>query len=334
MRIGRLVATRLGGMIVVVLALAFTVFLFQKLSPVDPVRAIVGADASRAAVAAERARLGLNRPFLVQFLNYVRGLLTFNLGTSYRTQQPVRTNLFQVLPATAELTIATLFVGVIGGVILGSISAFSRRWSKVVRGIFFTFAAVPSFILAMLGLLFFSRSLGWLPSSGITSGGGGATGPTGMPVLDDLLHANVGAAWNATLHLVIPALAGGLAVAVALGRVLRGELMSGAQQEYVRTARAKGLEERAVILRHVVRNSISPVLSVLGLYIGFILAGSVVLEPLFDWPGVGNYTYQSIQSADFPAIAGFTILVGVTYVVCNMAVDIAQGLIDPRVGIQ
>jgi peptide/nickel transport system permease protein len=334
MRIPRLVVTRFGGMVVVVLALAFTVFVFQKLSPVDPVRAIVGADASRAAVAAERARLGLNRPFLAQFVTYVHGLLTFNLGTSYRTHQPVRNNLFQVLPATIELTLATLFVGIIGGGLLGTVSAFSRRWSKVVRGVFFTFAAVPSFILAMLGLLLLSRSLGWLPSSGITAGSGGATGPSGIPVFDDLIHGDFSAAWNAVVHLIIPALAGGLAVAVALGRVLRGELISGSQEEHVRTARSKGLAERTVVLRHVVRNSISPVLSVLGLYVGFILAGSVVLEPLFDWPGVGNYTYQSIQSADFPAIAGFTILVGVTYVVCNMAVDIAQGLIDPRVGIR
>jgi peptide/nickel transport system permease protein len=320
-------------MIIVVVALAFIVFLFQKLSPVDPVRAIVGADASRAAVAAERHRLGLNRPFFVQFITYMHGLLTLNLGTSYRTHQSVRKNLFQVLPATIELTFATLFVGVVGGVVLGMVSAFSSRWSKIVRVVFFTFAAVPSFILAMLGLLSLSRSLGWLPSSGITSGSGGASGPSGIPVLDDLFHGDFSAAWNATLHLVIPALAGGLAVAVALGRVLRGELISGMSGEHVRTARSKGLSEKTVILHHVVRNSISPVLSVLGLYVGFILAGSVVLEPLFDWPGVGNYTYQSIQSADFPAIAGFTILVGITYVVCNMVVDIVQGLIDPRVGL-
>lgn len=332
MRIARLVGGRLLGAVVVVVSLAFVVFVFQKLSPVDPVRAIVGAEASRAAVAAERRRLGLDRPFLVQFGSYLRGLLSLDLGTSYRTHQAVRANLAQALPATVELSGATLVVGVVGGVVLGGISAFSRRWSIVARTGFFTFAAVPSFILAMLGILFFALDLHWLPSSGMTSGGG-ATGPTGIPLLDDLLHADVPAAWNAFCHLIIPALAGGLAVAAALGRMLRAELGKGMDQEYVRTARAKGLTERRVVVRHVVRNSVSPVLSTLGLYVGFVLAGSVVLEPLFNWPGIGNYAYQSIQSADFPAIAGFTILVGVTYVTCNLLVDVAQGLLDPRVGV-
>lgn len=332
MRIARLVAGRFLGAVVVVLALVFAVFVFQKVSPVTPIRAILGADASRAAVALERHRLGLDRPFLSQFASYLHGLLSLNLGTSYRTHQPVRANLGQALPATIELTLATLGVGVVGGVVLGAVWAFSPRGGKVVRGGFFAFAAVPSFILAMLGILLFARDLHWLPSSGM-GGGGGATGPTGMPVLDDLLHLHVPAAWNAFRHLIIPALAGGLAVAAALGRMLRAELAKGMGHEHVRTARAKGLSERNVVVRHVVRNSVSPVLSTLGLYTGFVLAGSVVLEPLFDWPGIGNYTYQSIQSADFPAIAGFTILVGVTYVTCNLLVDIVQGLLDPRVGL-
>jgi len=196
-----------------------------------------------------------------------------------------------------------------------------------------TGASAPIFLLALLGILLFYGHLGWLPATGQTSYANAPTGPTGLLTVDAVLHGRLGVLLDAWWHLVLPAFCLSVVPAVSIGRVLRGSLVSVLRQDYVRTARSKGLREDVVLLRHGLRNSLGPALAMTGLQAGLLLAGDVVVEEIFAWPGVGNYVAQSLPVGDFPAIAGVTIVFGVGYVAVNAAVDVLQRLADPRVRI-
>jgi peptide/nickel transport system permease protein len=192
-------------------------------------------------------------------------------------------------------------------------------------------ASAPVFLLALLGLIFFYRNLGWLPATGRTSIASAPDGPTGLLTIDGLLHGRLDVTWDAFQHLLLPALCIAIGSAVAIGRVLRGSLIGNLHSDYIRTARAKGLRERTVMFKHALRNSVGPALSMTGLQVGLMFAGVVVVETIFAWGGLGQYIVQSIPRADFPAIAGVTLLLGVGYVVINTIIDILQSLADPRI---
>jgi peptide/nickel transport system permease protein len=188
--------------------------------------------------------------------------------------------------------------------------------------------------LALLGVLILNGDLHWLPASGDTGVLNAPTGPTGMIVVDALLHGDFSTMWDGIVHLILPAFCVAIGPAVSIGRVLRGSLHSATRSDFVRTARAKGLKERTVLVRHALRNSLSAALSMTGLQVGLMFAGVVVVETVFAWPGIGLYTDQSIPQADFPAIAGVTLVLGASYVVINALVDILQAVIDPRVTLE
>jgi peptide/nickel transport system permease protein len=191
-------------------------------------------------------------------------------------------------------------------------------------------ASAPTFFLAILMIMLFYRRLGWLPASGRLSNSYRDTGPTGFLLLDSLVHGSPGEFWDAAQHLLIPSLCLALGPAVAIGRVLRSSLLEVMRQDHVRTARAKGMSERVVVVRHALRNASGPALSMAGLQVGLLLAGVVVVELVFAWPGLGLYTEQSIGQADFPAIVGITFVLGTAYVAINAIVDILQLVADPR----
>jgi peptide/nickel transport system permease protein len=197
-----------------------------------------------------------------------------------------------------------------------------------------SFASAPVFLLALVAILVFSGDLHWLPGTGDTGYTNAPTGPTGMIVLDGLLHGQPAIAWDGVRHLILPALVVALGPAVSIGRVLRGSLDSAMVSDFARTARAKGLKERTVVVRHALRNSASAALSMTGLQVGLMFAGVVVVESIFAWPGIGLYVDQSIPEADFPAIAGVTLILGIGYVVINAVVDVLQAVIDPRVTLE
>ncbi len=327
----KFVLTRVASMIAVVLVLAFVMFVLQRVTPVDPVRAKLGSNASKQAVAAERKRLGYDDPLPVQYVNYLGDLLHGNLQESLRTRRPVMDDITQYLPATAELALFGLVFAVAMGTVLGLASAARFRGSGVLRVVMIGGASAPVFLLALLGLIFFYRDLGWLPATGRTSFSNAPTGPTGFLTIDGLLHARLDVTWDAFQHLIMPAFCIAIGPAVSIGRVLRGRLIGNLRSDYVRSARAKGLRERTVLLRHALRNSIGPALSMTGLQVGLMFAGVVVVETIFAWGGLGQYVVQSIPRADFPAIAGVTLLIGVAYVVINSIIDILQSLADPRI---
>ena len=326
-----LVTKRLVSMVVILLVLSAAVFLLQKLSHVDPVHAYLGANASRASIARESRILGYDKPIIDQYFHYVGGLFQGNLQESLRTRRPVATDLAAYLPATVELTLFGLGIALVLGGLLGVASAGKWRGSGVLRTVMVSGASAPSFLLGLLGILWFSGDLHLLPATGDTSVSNAPTGPTGMIVVDALIHAQFSTAWDGVLHLVLPGLCIAIGPAVSIGRVLRGTLTSSMRSDFARTARAKGLTERAVLLRHGVRNSLTAALAMTGLQAGLMFAGVVVIETVFAWPGIGLYTSQSIPAADFPAIGGVTLVLGVGYVVINTIVDILQALADPRI---
>jgi peptide/nickel transport system permease protein len=326
-----LLGKRLASMIIIILALAAVIFYLQHISPLDPVHAMLGGQASAGAISQERHVLGLDRPITSQFWHYLGGLLHGDLGTSYRTRRPVSTDLGNFVPATAELALTGLLIALILGALFAFATTLRWRGSGVFRFILLVGASTPAFLLGIGGILVFYRNLNWLPATGRTSIENAPTGPTGFFTLDGLLHGQLNVTWDAVLHLAMPALAIALGPAVAIGRVLRSSLVADQRSDYARTARAKGLGEPRILWKHVLRNAVGAALSMTGLQVGLMFAGVLVIEQVFSWPGVGQYVAQSIPVADFPAIAGVTLLLGVGYVVINTIVDLLQAWADPRI---
>jgi peptide/nickel transport system permease protein len=330
----KFVFKRLGAMVLIILVLTAIIFFLQRLSGTNPVHAYLGANASKAAVAKESAILGYNKPVLDQYFHYVEGHFHGNLQNSLRTRRPVSTDLATYLPATIELSIAALALAIVLGAALGLASAGRWRGASVLRVVMIGGASVPAFLLALLGVLVLNGDFHLLPASGDSGVANPPTGPTGMIVPDALFHLQFNTAWDGVEHLILPAFCVALGPAVSIGRVLRGSLHSSMRSDFVRTARAKGITERAVLFRHALRNSLSAALSMTGLQVGLMFAGVVVVETVFAWPGIGLYTEQSIPTADFPAIAGVTLVLGAFYVVLNALVDVAQAMVDPRVALE
>jgi peptide/nickel transport system permease protein len=327
----KLVVSRLAAAVVIILALTAGMFILQKVSPVDPVHAMLGAQASGPQILAEQHRLGLDRPLLDQYLSYLAGLPRGDLGMSYRTRRPVSSDLAAFVPATAELSLYALLFALVLAVLLAIGSTLRWPGAGLLRLLLIAGASVPAFLLAIAGILIFYQRLGWLPATGRTSYASAPTGPTGLLTIDGLLAGRPAVTLDALRHLLMPALAVAAVPAVSIGRVLRSSLIDGMHSDYVRTARAKGLSERRIVVGHVLRNCLTAALSMTGLQVGLMFSGVLVVEQVFAWPGIGQYMAQSIPAADFPAIAGVTLLLGVVYVVVNTVVDILQAVADPRI---
>jgi len=321
---------RLGALVLLLLVLSGLLFALRHFGGGDPVRAIVGANASPESVAATRHRLGLDEPLTVQYWHYVTGLLHGDLGDSYRTRRPVSTDILDFLPATVELVFAAFVLAIVLAVVFAVSSILRWPGASAFRGLLLAGATAPTFLLAIGGIVLFGKVLGWLPASGRTAGLGSAGG-TGFVLLDAVLAGDPGAFGAGLQHLVLPALALAVAPALAIGRVLRSSLLSTREADHVRTARAKGLGDARVLRRHVLRNSVGPALSMGGLQLGFTLGGVLIVENVFNWDGLGSYLGASIPVDDYPAIAGVTLVLAAAYVVINAVVDVLQAVADPRV---
>jgi peptide/nickel transport system permease protein len=243
----------------------------------------------------------------------------------------VSSDLSDFVPATLELALYGMGLALI----LAGLLAFGTtlKWpgASVLRAVLFTGASAPMFLLGILGLIVFYQKLGWVPANGRISVPNPPTGPTGLLTVDGLLAGRFDVITDALHHLILPAVVIALGPAVAIGRVLRSSLLTDADSDYARTARAKGLSEGRIMVGHVLRNSIGGALSMTGLQVGLMFSGVLVVEQVFGWPGIGQYIAQSIPVADFPAIAGVTLMLGVLYVAINTAVDLLQAAADPRI---
>jgi ABC-type dipeptide/oligopeptide/nickel transport system permease component len=281
------------------------VFLLIHIVPGDPVEQMLGEGAAPGQVVELRRTLGLDKPLLVQYGHYLSQIARGDLGQSFKFQAPVRGVIFERYPATMQLAFLALLVCAAIAIPAGIISAH-RRGSSTDRtiSVFTLFGlAVPNFALGPLLITFFSIELGWLPVSG-----------RGGP-----------------LNYILPAATLGAALAAILTRMVRGAMLEELSSDYVRTARAKGLSTSAVLVRHALRNALIPIITILGLQFGTLLAGTIVTETIFSWPGIGRLTVQAISSRDYPLLQGCILVIALSYVLVNLLTDVLYAFIDPRV---
>ncbi|MBB5160851.1 ABC transporter permease [Mycobacterium sp. AZCC_0083] len=327
------ILSRLGATAAILVALTAVMFVLQHISPMDPVKAQLGANASADAVAARRHALGLDQPIFNQFWRYLTSAVQGDLGSSFRTRHPVSSDLSDFFPATLELALYGIAIALILAALLAFGMTLKWRGSEVLRAVLFTGAAAPMFLLGIVGLIVFYQKLGWVPANGRISVPNPPSGPTGLLTVDGLLAGRIDVVTDALHHLILPAIVIALGPAVAIGRVLRSSLLTDADSDYARTARAKGLSEGRIMVGHVLRNCVGSAMSMTGLQVGLMFSGVLVVEQVFGWPGIGQYIAQSIPVADFPAIAGVTLMLGVLYVAINTAVDLLQAAADPRIAV-
>jgi peptide/nickel transport system permease protein len=331
MRITQLFGKRLLATIPILLFLTLVVFLLTEASNLDPARAKLGASARPEQLAAVRHELWLDRPLPVRYLHYDGQVLRADFGDSLRTHRPVAQELKDALPPTIELTVAAGLLAVVLALIIGISSALASRGSTAFRFTMIAGASLPVFLVALGGIYIFYGKLGWLPAAGQSSFPDAPTGPTKFLLVDSLLAGEPDVFWDAIQHLILPTVSLAIVPAVAVGRVLRATMLENLDSDYVRTARAKGLGERRVVVSHVLRNSLTAPLAMLGLHLGLIFAADVVVESIFAWPGIGQYAAESIPVGDFPVIAAVTLIVGAVYILINAFVDVLQGVADPRI---
>jgi peptide/nickel transport system permease protein len=296
---------RLAGACLVIFGVVSIVFLLIHLVPGDPVEIMLGESASAVDREALRVALGLNESISTQYFDYLGRLLQLDLGTSIHQRQPVTDLLLKHLPATGLLALAALLVTVLLALPLGIIAAIRRNtaWDTSAMSFSLLGVSIPNFWLGPLLILLFSLWLGWFP----VSGQGGLA------------------------SVVLPALTLGTGLAAVLSRMVRSSMLEVLHEDYLRTARAKGIPPLRVILHHALRNALLPVITLLGLQLGALLAGAVITETVFSWPGVGLLTIESIQSRDYPVVQACVLLISVTYVLVNLLTDIAYAWIDPRI---
>ncbi len=312
----RYVVQRLLQSAFVLVGVTLVVFLLLQLVPGDPVRLALGTRYDQATYEALRARSGLDQPLLVQYLQYLGHAVTGDLGVSFRTGQPVTAIVLQRLPATLSLAVTAVVLALLVAFPLGVLSGI-RSGSVLDHGarVFSQFGvSVPDFWMGIMGILLFTGVLGWLPPSGY------------VPLTEDP------AAWGA--HVILPAVTVGLVTASILTRFIRSSVLEVLAEDYVRTADGKGLRRRVVVTRHVLRNALIPVVTVVAVQLASLLGGVIVVEVLFAWPGLGRLTYDAVEARDYPVLQGAVLFVAALFLVVNLLVDVLYARLDPRISVR
>jgi ABC-type dipeptide/oligopeptide/nickel transport system permease component len=298
----------------VLFGVSVLVFSVLHLAPGDPAAIMLGAQATKEDVQRLHRDLGLDQPLVIQYLHWIGQVARGDLGRSIPLGRAVLPEVLLRFKATLVLTAGALVIAVLLGLVAGIISAVKQySWlDRLSMGVAVTGVSLPVFWTGIMLIIVFALQLRWFPSSGMSS-------PYGSGVADVL--------W----HLVLPAVTLGTASAAALARLTRSSVLEIIRQDYVRSARAKGLAERAVIARHVLKNAINPIITVLGVQVGFLLGGAILTETVFSWPGLGSMMVRAIQARDYPLVQGGVLLIATTFVVVNLAVDLLYALFDPRI---
>lgn len=303
----RYILYRILAVIPVLLGVSIAVFFMVRLVPGDPIQIMFANQAkpSPERIAEMRHQLGLDLPIWKQYLQYLQGIVHGDFGQSIRSRQPVFDEIIERLPNTIKLTSASLLIAIAIGITTGVISAvFKGRWiDKVSMVTAILGISIPGFWLGLMIMMLFAVRLGWFPVSGAST-------------------------WR---HLVLPALTLGILSSAVIARLTRASMLEALGQDYVRTARAKGLHESAVVVRHALRNAMVPVVTIVGLQIGGLLSGAFIIESVFAYPGVGQLAVTALQARDFPMIQGIVLFVAVVYVGVNLLADLLYGLLDPRI---
>lgn len=302
------IARRLLYLIPIFFGVTFISFSILQLSPGDPAELLAGEDATQKDIDAIRERYGLDKPFLVQYVVYIKNVSHGDLGTSLRTQRTVVREVLARYPATLELAGVSVIIASIIGFFTGIIAANHQNsffdYGSMVVSLFGI--SMPIFWLGLMAMLLFAVILGWFPAVG-----------RGTPA-----------------HLVLPAISLGANSAAVIARMTRSSMLEVIRQDYIQTARAKGLTERVVLYKHAVRNALIPVITVMGMQFGYLLSGSVLTETVFAWPGVGRLMVQSIYARDYPVVQGAILLVAINFMLVNLFVDMLYGYINPRIRLE
>ncbi|MCB0042677.1 MAG: ABC transporter permease [Caldilinea sp.] len=331
----RYILRRLVLLIPLIIGVTLLAFIISNAVPADPVTANLGQKAMSdpKIVAAFRAEWGLDRPVAEQYVVYIRNLVTGDLGRSIKSRRPVAEDLASYLPATIELATTAILIGVTVGMALGLLSALRRNsWLDHSARIVSLFGvSTPVFWLALVALYIVYAQLGWAAGPGrLDVGLEPPPHVTGLYTVDALLAGQVDIFLNALHHLLLPAIVLGSYTTGLITRVTRSAMLEVLHMDYIRTARAKGLANDRIVMRHALRNALIPLITVIGFSYGNLLAGTVLTEAIFAWPGIGQYAYRASTSLDFPAIMGVSLLIALIFIFINLIVDVLYFVVDPR----
>ena len=332
---GRYIAKRLLNLIPVLLGITLLVFAFLHLIPGDPAVTMLGDRATPDRVAALRERLGLNQPLPLQYLTFLWNLVRLDFGTSIISGVPIAQEIRVRWPATFELSLAAMSIASIVGIPAGVLAAVRKNsavdnltMSGSLLGV-----SMPVYWLGLLLIYLFAVNMSWLPPSGrLSIDVGFSFKPiTGFYVLDALLQLDFKALKDVLAHLILPAVTLGTIPLAIVARITRSAMLEVLSQDYIRTARAKGLLERWVIFKHALKNALLPVVTIVGLQFGTLLGGAILTETIFSWPGIGSWIYEGILNRDYPVVQGGVVFVAVTFVLINLLVDLSYAFLDPRI---
>ncbi|THF88205.1 ABC transporter permease [Deinococcus sp. KSM4-11] len=338
---GTYLIRRLLRTALVMLGISLVVFVFVRSIPGDPATVMLGERGTPEAAARLREQLGLNKPWFfnpanpldAQYPKYVNALLHGDLGSGLKSNIPVRDELRARFPATAELSLSALIFALAVGLPAGVIAALRRNsfWDNVATTISLVGVSMPVFWLGLLLSYFFAVKLGWLPPSARIGNESTLRPISGLYLLDSILRGDGRSFWDVLRHLILPAIALGSIPLAIIARITRSSLLDVLGQDYVRTAKAKGLAPNRVTLKHALRNALLPVVTVIGLQAGALLGGAVLTETIFSWPGIGSWVYDAISQRDYPVIQGGVIFAALVVSVVNLLVDLSYAALDPRI---
>ena len=330
----RFLATKIGGLITTFFGVTLLTFAMIRLIPGDPVELMAG---ERGIDPDRHARmlveLGLDKPIIVQYLHYIGDVLTGDLGKSFLTKKPILTEFLTLFPATIELSVCAMLFAVVLGVPAGIIAAVRRGRvaDYAVMATALTGYSMPIFWWGLLLILLFSVNLGWTPVSGRIDLIYFFPPVTGFMLIDSLLSGQEGAFRSALAHLILPTIVLGTIPLAVIARMTRSAMLEVLGEDYIRTARAKGLSPLRVVAVHALRNAMIPVLTVIGLQVGLLMAGAILTETIFSWPGVGKWLIESVRRRDYPALQGGVLLISTVIIMVTLVVDMLYALVNPRI---
>ncbi len=330
----RFILRRVGLLIPTFLGVTLLTFALIRLVPGDPIEMMAGERGINPERHAElKAKFGFDKPLLEQYGLYLAGIAEGDFGSSVVTKEPVLREFFDRFPATVELAVCAMIFAIVIGLPLGVIAAVRRGTAAdyAVMGVAVTGFSMPIFWWALLLVLFFSVNLGWTPVSGRISAIFWVDHETGFMLIDTLLSDEDGAFWSAVRHLILPAVALGTIPLAIIARMTRSSMLEVLNEDYVRTARAKGLSPFRVVTVHALRNALIPVITVIGLATGILLAGAILTETIFSWPGIGKWLIESVRRRDYPTVQGGVLLVATVIMTVNLLVDVLYGVVNPRI---
>jgi peptide/nickel transport system permease protein len=329
----RFVVRRLFLLVPILIGVSVLVFAWIRALPGSPAEALLGEHATPQAIAQIRHQYGLDKPIYVQYWNYLDTLIHGNLGTSITSQRTIVFELGHRFPATVELALSAMIFSIIVGIPIGFFAAkrYGRLFDQLSLVASLIGISIPIFFLGLILKYIFAVRLGWLPSIGREDVLATRPHPTNFYILDAILNGDPGGLWDAVKHLILPAIALGSIPLAIVARITRAAVLDVQNEDYVRTARVKGLAPIVVDWRHVMRNALLPVSTIIGLQTGLLLSGAVLTETIFAWPGIGSWLKDAIFNRDYPVLQGGVLFVAMVFVVVNLLVDLSYAVINPRI---